>query len=513
MEGAGGNEFNNQAFEQAAAQGISVFIASGDNGPAGCDDQNDSLRSLRLCGPRGRFHALQRCRRRHWTLRRRGGYTASKYWSATTNGWYLSSALEYIPEYPWNIAKGSNVTADTSGLSGLWSGSGAISAYYLRPSWQQGANSPILVSPTDPAMVAYLAGSGGSVTTESPGYWVTGVTLTNGGSGYTGATTTVTFVGGTCTTAPTTGATANISSGSVASTGGIASINFNLGTQGGTVTAGQGLNCTVAPTVTFGTPTGVSPVTATGTVNLGPMTQTPPLVSGVPHRLTPDLALNADDGHDATMFCSEGVCEFTTSATGQNTISDAGLVGGTSVAAPSMAGIQALINQANGGRQGMPGYVYYGLAAAQNNTTCAASALVPPNSANTTNCVFQDIQAGNTYICGTSTCTSSSGTKIGWPAGAGYDLATGLGSVNAYNMATQWSSVVFNSTTTTLNLSQTTFTHGTPITLSGTVSGSGTPTGDVAFIVSSGEIGVPVDLNTGAFAGAGAYTAFSGGSL
>ncbi len=41
-EGAGGNEFNNQAFEQAAAQGISVFIAAGDNGPAGCDDQNDS---------------------------------------------------------------------------------------------------------------------------------------------------------------------------------------------------------------------------------------------------------------------------------------------------------------------------------------------------------------------------------------------------------------------------------------------------------------------------------------
>src|ERR1035438_958901 len=39
VEGAGGNLFNNEIFEQAAAQGISVFVASGDNGPAGCDNQ------------------------------------------------------------------------------------------------------------------------------------------------------------------------------------------------------------------------------------------------------------------------------------------------------------------------------------------------------------------------------------------------------------------------------------------------------------------------------------------
>ena len=43
VEGVGGNEYNNQAFEQAAAQGITVFIASGDNGPAGCDNQNNSI--------------------------------------------------------------------------------------------------------------------------------------------------------------------------------------------------------------------------------------------------------------------------------------------------------------------------------------------------------------------------------------------------------------------------------------------------------------------------------------
>ncbi|MGA3193455.1 MAG: protease pro-enzyme activation domain-containing protein [Terriglobales bacterium] len=529
VEGVGGNAFNSQAFEQAAAQGISVFIASGDNGPAECDDQNDSLEVLgyaagaesstpysvavggtELAGECATFGVG--CSQSNY----------AKYWGTSTNGYYLSSALEYIPEVPWNEGKGSISNSDaSSSLSGLWSSSGGISSYYMRPSWQMGANSAILASSTDPSYASYLSGSGGSITVTG-GNWVAGVTLTNPGSGYTASTTTVTFSGGTCTTAPATGATANISGGAVASSGGLASINFAFGTQGGTVTAGQGLNCTVAPTVTFGAaPAGGT--TATGTVVLGPMIQTQPLVAGVPHRLTPDFALNAADGHDATLFCSEGACEFTTT-NGQNTISDAGLVGGTSVAAPSMAGIQALINQYNAvnnpepgnptGRQGMPGYVYYGLAAAQNDTTCAASALVPPNSANTTSCAFQDIQAGNTYICGTSTCTSSSGTKIGWPAGVGFDLATGLGSVNAYNMATQWSSVVFNSTSTTLNAPvQSCSGHGCAVTLSGTVSGTGTPTGDVAFIVSQGEIGDPVNQTTGAFVYPGAFATLSGGSF
>ena len=505
VEGAGGNDYNNQAFEQAAAQGITVFIASGDNGPVGCDNQNDSVEVLgyaagaesstpysvavggtELAGECPTFGVG--CSQSNYL----------KYWGTSNNSTYLSSALAYVPEVPWNEGKGSISNSDAStSLSGLWSSSGGISAYYLRPSWQQGANSAILSSSTDPAYATYLSGSGGSITVQG-GNWVAGVTVTNPGSGYTGTTTTVTFSGtGVCTTLPATGATANISGGSIATTGGLAQINFN---DTSTTTPSQGLNCTGTPTVVFGAPT--SGTTATGTVVIGPMTQTPPIITGVPHRLTPDFALNAADGHDATIFCSEGICS-------QGYL---GLVGGTSVAAPSMAGIQALINQANGGRQGMPGYVYYGLAAAQNNTTCAASALVPPNTAASTTCAFQDIQAGNTYICGTSTCTSSSGTKLGWPAGVGYDLATGLGSVNAYNMATQWKNVVFNSTTTTFGLSTNTFTHGSPVTLSGAVSGSGTPTGDVAFIVSSGEIGVPVNTTTGAFNGAGAFATLSSGS-
>ena len=104
--------------------------------------------------------------------------------------------------------------------------------------------------------------------------------------------------------------------------------------------------------------------------------------------------------------------------------------------------------------------------------------------------------------------------KIGFNAGTGYDLASGLGSPNAANLSSQWSSVVFNSSNTTLNLSQTSgINHGTAITLSGTVSGNaGTPTGNVAFIVSQGAIGWVVDPNTGAPAGGVPVTTLSGGS-
>jgi Pro-kumamolisin, activation domain/Bacterial Ig-like domain (group 3) len=533
-EGVGGNEFNNQAFEQAAAQGISVFIASGDNGPAECDDQNDSLEVLGYAATAegstpysvavGGTEITGECPTPGPACAQSN---FAKYWAASNNSNYLNSALEYIPEYPWNEAKGSNANADPTGdLTGLWSDSGGVSAYYMRPSWQQGANSAMLVSQTDPAPYAYLAGSGGSITTETPGYWVTGVTVTNAGSGYIAAPT-VTFSGaGDCTTLPAAGATAALSGGSLATTGTAAQITFNYGTQGGTVSAGQGLNCTTAPTVAF-TAAPAGGTTATGTAVLGPMENTPFLVTGVPHRLTPDLSLNADDGHDPTVFCSEGTCEFTTNSSGQNTLVNAELVGGTSVAAPSMAGIQALINNYNAvnnpepgnptGRQGMPGYVYYGLAAAQNDTTCAASALIPPNDSNATNCVFQDIQAGNTYICATSTCTSSSGTKMGWASAPGFDLTTGLGSVNAYNMAKLWNTVTFTSTTTTLNLSCAPCTsgiaHGTPITLSGAVSSSGSPTGDVAFIVSQGELGILVNTTSGAYALPGDFATLSGGNF
>jgi len=52
--------------------------------------------------------------------------------------------------------------------------------------------------------------------------------------------------------------------------------------------------------------------------------------------------------------------------------------------------------------------------------------------------VFHDITGGDnivTVVCRTRTCTS---TSVGYPAGVGYDQATGLGSLDAYNLITAW---------------------------------------------------------------------------
>jgi len=481
VEGAGGNQFNQEAFEQAAAQGISVFIAAGDGGPAGCDDQGSQTYEV-LGYATGAEASTPYSVSVGGTIIYGDVSSPSTYWSSTNNSLYLNSALSYIPEYPWNESRTASPLPSGDTGSDLWSGSGGVSAYYLRPSWQQG---PGITNGSDPALTL---GNGAT------GLWVSSYTITNPGSGYTSAPT-VTFSGGGCTAEPA--ATSIISGGQV--TG----LSFT-----GYSSHYQGFGCTSVPTIAF---SGGGGTGAAATATVGQMQDPPPLISGVPHRLNPDLALNAASGHDGTLFCSEGVCEI--SNTGA--LLDAGIVGGTSVAAPSMAGIQALIDQANGGRQGMPGYIYYTLAANQNTAACNSSGPPAPGS----NCAFQDITLGNDLICGLSgsSCSATlTSAKIGFNAGVGYDLASGLGSPNAANLANQWSSVVFNSSSTTLNLSQTSgINHGTSITLNGTVSpgsGSGTPTGDVAIIVSQGTIGWAVNPNTGAPAGDVPYVTLSGGN-
>jgi hypothetical protein len=500
-EGTGGNEFNEQAFEQAAAQGISVFIANGDGGPAQCDDQGgDAYEVLGYAAPAEGSSPYAVAV--GGTAFNEGASTTpsattpadnAPYWSVSSLSNENNNALSYIPEIPWNGAKNSDASLDPAAdLEDLWSASGAVSAYYVQPSWQRGSNVPT----SDPT----LAG----------GNWATGLSLTNAGSGYT-KNPTVTVTGGGCITEPAITATY------ASATGSIASLTFNYGTQGGSLKGGQGFGCTSTPTFTIAAPTGTPAVTATGVITgIGPMQNILPLISGVPHRYTPDLSLAAEVEHDGTVFCSEGGCE---SPGGGQFYFD--IVGGTSVAAPSMAGIQALIDQANGGRQGMPGYIYYALSAAQSETTCN-SQVQPTVAASSTNasgvtssCAFQDVTVGDNLICGTSAC-SSSAQKIGFEAGPGFDLATGLGSVNAYNLATQWDTVTFNSTDTTVNLSQSSgLAHGQTVTISGTVapgSGAGTPTGDVAFILSQGAFGQTVNVSSQAWNGPAPFATLSSGN-
>ncbi|MGD0293351.1 MAG: chitobiase/beta-hexosaminidase C-terminal domain-containing protein [Terracidiphilus sp.] len=207
--------------------------------------------------------------------------------------------------------------------------------------------------------------------------------------------------------------------------------------------------------------------------------------TGVPAdhvRDIPDLSLFAANGYNYSFYpiCAlPGDCANLTSS-GAVVITG---VGGTSASSPAMAAIQALINQSTGTWAGQANFIYYPLAARQP-------------------IAFHDVTVGgNRVLCypGTANCvagssaTNSSGFYVenGYSAGTGYDLATGLGSVDVANLIKYWSSVTFSATTTTLNVSPSSLVHGKTATVSGTVarsSGSGTPTGSVSL---TGNDGIP----------------------
>ena len=115
--------------------------------------------------------------------------------------------------------------------------------------------------------------------------------------------------------------------------------------------------------------------------------------------------------------------------------------GGTSAATPMTAGIMAMILQKSGSRQGLANPVLYGLAAKENYSSCNSNNIAAGNS-----CIFNDITTGaNAMVCytGDPNCvTHTSGDKAGvlngYSATAGYDLTTGLGSLNVANLVNAW---------------------------------------------------------------------------
>ena len=203
----------------------------------------------------------------------------------------------------------------------------------------------------------------------------------------------------------------------------------------------------------------------------------------------PDVSLSAAP-HDGYVLCVEASC--VPDKTGAFNLF---LVGGTSASTPSFAGIMALVeanpllaNPTQNPRQGLANYVLYRLA-----TTEAAYPKQCNGSSTTTSplstCIFHDVTVGNDAVPGELNYGLATAQ---YQAEAGYDMATGLGSVNITNLVNQWSSVTFTATTTTLTLTPAAITHGTSVTATGTVapsSGTGTPTGDVSLIAAIGPSG------------------------
>jgi subtilase family serine protease len=166
---------------------------------------------------------------------------------------------------------------------------------------------------------------------------------------------------------------------------------------------------------------------------------------GVPNdgkRDIPDVSLFAGDGLLGSFYA---ICQqdqitnmpANTPCSLADPNSDIVGVGGTSVSAQTFAGIMALVVQKTGSRQGMnANKLMYELAETQSISGCNAS------SSPASTCVFNDVTKGtisqpcvrNSLNCVTIASTDSNGILGGCDAGPGFDLATGLGSVNAENL-------------------------------------------------------------------------------
>jgi hypothetical protein len=118
---------------QAAAQGITYLVASGDGGPDSCDDP--STTPSPLAGASVNLIASTPFTVAVGGTQFNDTANPSTYWSSSnlTNS---ESAISYIPENAWN----ESCTGTSCGpLSvGLWSSGGGASTLFLKPPWQSG---------------------------------------------------------------------------------------------------------------------------------------------------------------------------------------------------------------------------------------------------------------------------------------------------------------------------------------------------------------------------------------
>jgi len=223
----------------------------------------------------------------------------------------------------------------------------------------------------------------------------------------------------------------------------------------------------------------------------------------------PDVSLLAGNGlyHAAWVLCSDNVtdgspqgyneCWTTNGQFDSNTVF--GGVGGTSASAPAFAGMMALVAQAHGAaadnyRLGQVNNILYQLAQSKYAT------------------VFHDVTKGNISVActtGSPNC-GTNGFLTGYDAETSYDLATGLGSVDAAAMVHNWTSVSLAPTTTSLKINGSAAAysgvHGASLKFDVNVT-PGSATGVAAVVddanptaaatAKNGQIGIPLAGGTG----------------
>jgi len=194
-----------------------------------------------------------------------------------------------------------------------------------------------------------------------------------------------------------------------------------------------------------------------------PTWQTGPGVPNDNFRHVPDIAFSAAV-HDSYLIITGG---------------NLGGVGGTSASSPSFAGIVALLEQS--------------LAPPGQTTQMALGNINPQlyRLAQAAPSVFHDITTGSNVVPCSELSPSCTSGSYGYQAGAGYDMATGLGSLDVNAFVTQWSTAT-NAVTVKLTSSAVTGTINSTVTLTATVAaatGSATPTGTVSFVAGTNALG------------------------
>ena len=388
--GTSGNVFYKTLWQQAAAQGITVLLASGDSGAAGCDNAGVQGASDGI-GINGLASTPYNISVGGTDFYMPNGGTA--FWAPTNSTTTQASAKGYIPETPWN----QTCTNTVFSAAGTFSGQTP----------EQVCNSSVA---SLNGLLSVVGGGGGpSACTQS-----------NGSAS-------------TCR-------------------GGYAKPSWQTGT---------------------GVP-----------------------ADGV--RDTPDVSLFASAGFFGAFYV---VCQQSTNADGQPCsltapAYDFAGYGGTSVSSPAFAGILSLINQKTGSRQGNGNYVLYNLASQQSKAGILCNSITGAPAAG---CVFNDLTTDTiampclkgTPNCTVTTSTDRYGVLSGYASNAGYDLATGLGSVNAANLVNSWSNASFIASSTALTLSPAAITHGSPVSANVKVTSTiGTPTGNVSInaLASNGSV-------------------------
>jgi subtilase family serine protease len=241
----------------------------------------------------------------------------------------------------------------------------------------------------------------------------------------------------------------------------------------------------------------------------------------------PDVSLMSGNGYDSAtwLVCDDSTYEGATLNCSNITDGYFDGFGGTSTAAPAFAGILALVQQKTGSRLGQAASVLYSLFNGSHSSS-----------------IFHDVTVGNNSVpctSGTSNCSDNSAGyyfESGYNAATGYDLASGLGSVDVTQLITYWNTASGTATATVaVNPQSTSITTTESLSVPVTVTGSSSaPTGTVTlsggtytssaespqstsglianytFTIPAGDLSVGSDIITATYNGDGTYAAATG---